>query len=355
MSASLNWVAPMAEFSWAERIDELRQQHLPQIMDVLDSTVLSGSPDGSSLVEMTRYHLETGGKRLRAVLPLAVADALGSDPKNVVAFGAACEILHNATLVHDDLQDGDRIRRGAETIWVKYGEARAINLGDAMLYYTLMLVRKVPGSADLRESLSDRVLKETVRVIDGQEREFLLQQDDVPTWADYVKMVEGKTSGLFALPLAGAAEIAGASSQLVDGMTRAAGHLGVIFQIQDDVLDIFGQKGRERPGSDIAEGKISALVIHTLENASPEDSAWLRDLLRRERELVTDADIQRATQLFLTTGALDFTLAEIDRRANLALSEPALDEAPQLKALVSAIVDLFLAPIAELKHSREHG
>lgn len=332
-----------------ERIDELRKHHLASLLLTLDNTVVHGSPAGSSLIEMTHYHLETGGKRLRALLPLAVAECLGAPAESMIPFGAACEILHNATLVHDDLQDGDRVRRGAETIWVKYGEARAINLGDAMLYYTLMLVRQLNGTAEQREALGDRILRETVRVIDGQEREFLLQSLDKPSWETYITMVEGKTSGLFSLPIAGAAAFLGADETLVDALADAAGHLGVIFQIQDDVLDIFGEKGRDRRGSDVAEGKISALVVHTLHNAEPDDAAWLRALLRKDRDLVTDAEIDRAAHLFQSSGALRFSLDEIDRRASLASQNPVLAQYPDVQRLIADMAELFVEPIANLR------
>lgn len=326
------------------RIDALRDEHLEAIMAMLDDAVVSSTPEGSSLIEMTRYHLSTGGKRLRALLPLATAEALGANPTDLRAFAAACEILHNATLVHDDLQDGDTVRRGEPTIWAHYGEARAINLGDAMLYYTLVLARRLGGSAELRERLTDRILRETLRVIDGQEREFLLQQLDRPSKHDYFKMVAGKTSGLFALPVAGAAMFCGASEDAVEALERATGHLGVLFQIQDDVLDLYGDKGRDRRGSDVAEGKISVLVVHCLEHAPDADATWLRALLRRDRDDVSDADIARVSDLFRSSGALEYALDEIARRRELAVREPAL-QGTLLKDLIVAMADVFVAPI----------
>jgi geranylgeranyl diphosphate synthase type I len=328
------------------RIDVLREKHLTDVMDLLDRTVGEVSPAGSSLVEMTRYHLSTGGKRLRALLPLATAEALGVDAARLVPFAASCEILHNATLVHDDLQDGDTVRRGLPTIWAKFGDARAINLGDAMLYYTLALSRKLEGTAEQRERLNDRIVRETIRVIDGQEREFLLQTMERPSESDYFAMVEGKTSGLFALPVAGAALFCGASTEIVEALERATGHLGVLFQIQDDVLDLYGDKGRDKKGSDVGEGKISILVVHALANAPEADASWLRALLRRERDEVSDADIERVSELFKTTGSLANALQEINRRTELAVNEPALQDTP-LRDLLAAMADVFVAPIKE--------
>ncbi len=327
-----------------QRIELLREKHLSAVMNLLDDTVTEMSPSGSSLVEMTRYHLSTGGKRLRALLPLATAEALGVDPALLVPFAAACEILHNATLVHDDLQDGDTVRRGLPTIWAKFGDARAINLGDAMLYYTLALSRKLEGTAEQRERLNDRIVRETIRVIDGQEREFLLQNLERPSESDYFVMVEGKTSGLFALPVAGAALFCGASKEIVEALERATGHLGVLFQIQDDVLDLYGDKGRDKPGSDIGEGKISILVVHALANASEANATWLRELLRRDRDAVTVDDITRVSELFKMTGSLENALQEIHRRTELAVNEPALQGTP-LRDLIATMADVFVAPI----------
>lgn len=332
-------------------IEQLSQDHLDAIMRLMHETVARASPRGSSLVEMTDYHMRTGGKRLRALLPLAVARALGHDPAPLIPFGAACEMLHNATLVHDDLQDGDTVRRDQPTAWVRYGEARAINLGDAMLYYTLALVGGLDADAATRQAITARVVTQTLRVVDGQEREFLLKEQERPTLDAYIAMVEGKTSGLFALPVAGAAALCGAPEAVVDALERASGHLGVLFQIQDDVLDLFADKGRERRGCDIAEGKISILVVHALEHASAQDARWLRDVLRAGREHVSDAQIVRAITLLHDCGAARAAFDEIDRRSALAINDPALIDAPGLRALLEGCVDVFLAPIRGVRES----
>ena len=303
----------------------------------------------TSLLEMTRYHMSTGGKRLRALLPLVIARCFDAPVEGLIAFGAACEMLHNATLVHDDLQDGDRVRRGEPTIWVQYGMPQAINLGDAMLYVTILLLDELDFSAQARQGAIRRLATETLRVVDGQEREFALQQLPWPGADDYFKMVDGKTSGLFALPVVGAAELCGADAPLLDALQEAARHLGVIFQIQDDILDLYGEKGREAPGSDVAEGKISMLVIHALELAPREDAEWLRALLQRDREQVSREDIHRAMALFKSCGALSASFAEIDRRAEAALGQGALMAHPALHAVVREMVDVFLAPIKDVR------
>jgi geranylgeranyl pyrophosphate synthase len=254
-------------------------------------------------------------------------------------------MLHNATLVHDDLQDGDRYRRGVETVWHHFGTPQAINLGDAMFYYTLELVHRLQLPLGRREAAARRVLRETLRVIDGQEREFLLKQVERPTLADYFTMVEGKTSGLFALPMAGAAAVCGASGPIVRGLQEAARHMGVLFQIQDDVLDLYADKGRDARGSDIREGKRSILVVHALEHADDDEAARLREVLDKERESTTTEEVEEVITLLTRNGALAFALKEIESRRERARKVMQLVGDDQLTSVVTAMCDVFLEPI----------
>jgi geranylgeranyl pyrophosphate synthase len=322
------------------RFEALRAAHLPAVLALLAEVTRASLPAGSTLPAMAAYHLDTGGKRLRAVLPLLTAEALGADPTRIVPVGAACEMLHNATLVHDDLQDGDRTRRGRPTVWARFGAAQAVNLGDAMFYWAVLLLQRLDAPPALREALAARLMRETLRVIDGQDREFALKEAPEATLEAYFAMVEGKTSGLFALPMAGAAQAVGAPDDVVAGLAEAARHLGVLFQVQDDVLDLFGDKGREARGGDIAEGKRSILAVHALASLPPERAAWLRAVLDAPRDATRPADIAAAIDLLRACGALAFALAEIERRRAAAIA-CAGAQAP----LVAGLADLFLAPI----------
>ncbi|MFU8807161.1 MAG: polyprenyl synthetase family protein, partial [Bradymonadaceae bacterium] len=298
-------------------LDRLKATHLDAVFARIEAAIARSFEEDSSIPEMLVYHFGTGGKRLRALLPLMVAEALDCDPEGLVAFGAACEMIHNATLVHDDLQDGDRLRRGEEAIWVRYGAARAINLGDAMLYLGDVLIEDLDVDPGTHLSVLARVSRNMLRVIDGQEREFLLKEEAAPDLNAYFRMVQGKTSGLFALPIAGAALICGAPDELVEGLERVSGHLGIIFQIQDDILDLYGDKGREQAGGDIYEGKISALVAHFLTEAPTDEARWLRTLLSTPREDVDPTDVTLAIGRLREAGSLAFAFHEIERRKAL--------------------------------------
>ena len=320
----------------------------PAVRGLMDEVVRDSSSEGTLLREMSDYHLGTGGKHLRAILPLLVAAALGEDPGRVVPFGAACEMLHNASLIHDDLQDGDEFRRGQPTVWKKYGMAQAINLGDAMIAHTFLLMQRLDVPAALREKATGLVLLEMLRVIEGQVQELELKGRTDVSLADYMRMVEGKTARLFSLPMSGAALLCGVSEEVQEGLIEAAGHIGVLFQIQDDILDIYGAKGRDTPGSDIGEGKPSVLVVHCLERVSAGEAAWLRGVLDKPRDRTGADDIAGVMAMFERSASLAFAREELARRRTAALEVPGLAAYPALQKMLGEACDIFLRPTASI-------
>lgn len=335
--------ASEARTAFEERLERLRRRHLPEVLRLFEEALRDAGLADSALADMCRYQFETGGKRLRALLPFLTADCLGEDPGKVVAVGAACEMLHNATLVHDDVQDGDESRRGRETVWRRFGVARAIDLGNAMFYLTLLLAQRTPAPVELRETLARRILVETLQVIDGQEQEFALRANPRPTLAQYFTMVEAKTSRLFVLATAGSAEVLGRDARLRGGLGEGARQLGILFQIQDDLLDLYGDKGRERRGGDIAEGKRSILAVHALENAPPDDARWLLAVLDKERTETTSDDVDKVIGLFDRLGSLSFAVGEMHARRRAALA--AVAEQRSLSTLMQGISETVLDPI----------
>jgi len=338
------------------RFQRLRERHLEQILTFVDEVVEEYSGQSASLKTMTHYHMSTGGKRLRAVLPLAVAEALAHPAEPLIPFAAACEMIHNATLVHDDLQDRDTRRRGKPTVWTKFGESQAINLGDAMFFYAIACAQKLDESNDRKSAVIEQITRSTLRVIAGQENEFNLQTCAEPTLNDYVGMVEGKTSGLFALPMAGSAVLCDAPKQVVETLHAVANHMGVLFQVQDDVLDLYGDKGRTIAGSDIGEGKRSLLVVHALNHGESHDVERLRTILDTPRSETTVDNIEEARTIFSKTGALRFCLDTIVQRRNLAITAVESLDHSGLRDLVSETCTVLETPIqAQLEtHNNTH-
>lgn len=319
----------------AEGFDAIREKYLP-LVDKALADFLDEKKDFSA--EMAAYHLETGGKRLRALIPLYVFDKFGRDPIDAIPLGAAVEMIHNATLVHDDLQDGDEVRRNRATVWKKYSPAQAINCGDSMFQYAFRLLARLKVGPDKVLRLMDRSAQATLHVIEGQVQEFLMKDEAWPNVDRYVSVVRGKTSGLFALPVVGAMEALGLSAEQCEAAEAASMDLGMLFQIQDDLLDIYGKKGRDRSATDIAEGKISILVAHVYEHAAPTDKAELREILRKSRDQTTDADIARALAIFERSDAKGAAIAQIRRIQKQIAANPEL-------RFLAELGDLFLEPV----------
>lgn len=271
---------------------------------------------GSPMRSMLEFHFSSGGKRLRPLLVGATAHAYarrqgtGVDGllERCAPYALAVELIHNATLIHDDLQDGDRTRRGEPTLWAKYSAAQAINCGDAWFFVPQLLIQEAGYSPELTLRLLDLIQRQTLAVIDGQSQEFALKERfaggaeiSVP---DYLRMVEGKTSALFSMPMLGGAAIAGVGGSEREALGRTALHLGQAFQIQDDLLDLWGEKGRGQVGSDIAEGKLSyplVLALQRLVKGSP-DRDRLESIVRSERATTEAGDVQWAIELMESEG-----------------------------------------------------
>jgi geranylgeranyl diphosphate synthase type I len=131
----------------------------------------------------------------------------------------------------------------------------------------------------------------------------------------------------------------------VQGLPEAARHMGVLFQIQDDVLDLYGDKGRGMRGSDIREGKRSIMAVHALHTATGPDAERLAEILDKDRDTTTADEVEEALNIFGRTGSLAYALAEVAQRRQRALAVPALDDHPHLLSVIEAICELFLEPI----------
>ncbi len=299
-------------------------------------------------------HLSTGGRRFRARLALSTVEALGGARSQAVAWATACELLHNATLIHDDLQDGDEVRRGHAAVWARHGFVQAINAGDLMLMLPYRAVDSAPVAGDVKWTLAHALARHAEAVVRGQSAEQELLAGPRLEWEDYLDASMGKTSALFSLPVFGAAILAGRPESEADELARAFGLLGVVFQMQDDILDLYGDKGRGEQGSDLKEGKVSALVVEHL-RLHPQDRSWLLDLLSTPREYTTNDQVADARQRFLEQGALDAVWARILALEAQSTQSPALQSHPHVAAVAHDLVAEALRPIIHTSPAHERG
>ncbi|MCB9791925.1 MAG: polyprenyl synthetase family protein [Alphaproteobacteria bacterium] len=296
-------------------------------------------------------HCSTGGKRLRARLALACAEALGVPRAEAVPWAAAVELLHNASLIHDDLQDGDRVRRGREATWVRHGVAQAINAGDLGLMLPYVALDAIDRDDATRWRMSIALARGAERVVRGQAAELELLHRERLSWDSYASAVIGKTAALFGLPVEGAALLAGHGQDEARALAEAFLPIGLLFQIQDDILDLYGDKGRGEPGADLREGKVSALVVEHL-RLHPWDERWLRGLLALPREETTPHQVAEATERFASGGALEAVWGRLAQIDDAIAESPRLSRHGRLHTVAHELVARALAPIIHTNPAR---
>ncbi|MEV1025960.1 polyprenyl synthetase family protein [Streptomyces sp. NPDC050264] len=258
-------------------------------------------PDGGQ-----HQHTRPRGKALRARLALAAARC-GPEPRRAITAAVTVELLHGFSLLHDDIMDGDRTRRGRPAAWVAYGTPAALLAGDALL--TLAL-RVLTDTEDIRAvDACVRVMDDLVR---GQSDDLAFENERQVSVAEYVSMAAGKTGALTAAACELAALLAGAPAAVVEALERFGRHAGIAFQIADDILGIWGDPRRTgKPvGSDLAARKKTLPVVAAL-HAPGRGAGRLRDLLDTDSALDA-AQTREATVLVEALGghAAAHTLAQ---------------------------------------------
>ena len=292
-------------------------------------------------------HLGTGGKRLRARLALSTLSAIGINREEGIYWAASVEMLHNTTLIHDDIQDGDQFRRGKPTSWVLHGIPQAINAGDLGLMLPFLLVHNIPTSLENRYTLMRWLADSAVQTVHGQSKEMELLPKNNFFRESYLDCIKKKTGSFFSLPVKGSALIAGISECEAEKLGDAFLPIGILFQMQDDILDLYGDKGRDNRGSDLKEGKVSNLVIeHFL--LAPEDRLKLVTLLHKSRDSTTQVEIDEFIEKFRNSGALDNCLRQIQSYADDVFNNEILKNYPDLYELAQDLIYLALNPIEDL-------
>lgn len=249
-----------------------------------------------------RHLLNAGGKRLRPSALLLAAEAVGGKPENVLPAAVAIELVHNFTLIHDDIMDEADLRRGLATVHKKWGVPRAIIAGDAMYskaFEILSCTRSEP--ARLVESL-ELMSKTCTDICEGQwmDMNFATRKD--VTEAEYMRMVEKKTAVLFATSMKMGAALSGANNDLARALWDFGCKTGIGFQIYDDVIDLITPEeilGKAQ-GGDIIEGKRTLIVIHALSKGVTVDALGKSNATRSE--------VSAALTTLKESGSIDYAM-----------------------------------------------
>jgi geranylgeranyl diphosphate synthase type I len=250
-------------------------------------------------------HLAGGGKFVRAGLVLSSATAAGAEADAAVVGGVAIELVHNFSLIHDDIIDRDLERRHRPTVWAEHGVGHAIIAGDALATLAFQVLLEEPSAERVRAAV--RLGEATQAMIAGQAEDMASELRDSLSVEECLQMEAGKTGALLSCASAMGAILAGAPAPTVDALADFGRHLGIAFQAIDDVLGIWGEPSvTGKPvGNDLRQHKKTLPIALALARGGDLPASLARLL---EHDL-TEAEVQKATRLLEECGARDETMA----------------------------------------------
>ncbi len=303
------------------------------------------------ITAMIRYHFgyaadaeKSQGKRLRPLLLLTVAQAEGGRLEDALDAACAIEILHNYSLVHDDIEDGDRVRHGRDTVWAKWGTAHGINAGDSLcaISYLALLESDVARPAERTVAMTRALHEANLAMCAGQGRDIAFEVEACVTMDEYLAMITGKTAALFGAACEIGALAAGAGFDRSRAYRELGRAYGLGFQIEDDMLGTWGEPAATgKPvGADLARRKWTFPVVWALDG--PPSPA--RDVVaaRYAGSGALDACDVRATIAALDAlGVRDAAMTQAQMhfdRADRIAADHAIDADMRVRAFLAANV-----------------
>ena len=316
----------------AEReVSALAQRYMAELKVRLRESVPSSD---SGFFDILRYHLgwqdrdgrpadEDGGKGLRPTLCLASCELAGGDWRRALPAATALELVHNFSLLHDDIQDGDRTRRGRATAWSVFGTHQAIAAGNGMRVVadlTLLALGEAGLPAATTAAASVELTRRYMEMIEGQYLDMSFEHADDVTAERYLDMVARKTGALIEAAMYLGSLIATGDVSVARGFGACGRQLGLAFQVRDDLLGIWGDPASTgKPiGSDIRRKKKSMPVVFLFESASAEDRRWLDGAYAADE--VAGEDVERVLEMLDRLGARAYVQRTAERQASGAVS-----------------------------------
>jgi octaprenyl-diphosphate synthase len=282
------------------------------------------------------YIISAGGKRLRPLLVLLSGKALGYQADDLRLLAATIEFLHTATLLHDDVVDMSGMRRGRATANAQWGNAPSVLVGDFLYSRSFEMMVEL-GSMPVM-----RILSRATRVIaEGEVLQLSKVRDASTTEDTYMEVIRGKTAMLFEASTHSAAALAGAAEAQSEALRHFGDHLGIAFQLVDDLLDYQGDAATlgKNVGDDLAEGKPTLPLIYTMREGSAEQAALVRTAIQKGG--IEDLESIRAA--VQASGALDYTARLARQHADQAIA--CLDALPD-NAYRDALIELSRFAVA---------
>lgn len=322
---------------------DTQQQIAELVDDEFAKLNLPGKP--KSLYDPVRYTLSLGGKRIRPYFVLSACGICKGAIKEAIPAAIAIELLHNFTLLHDDIMDSASTRRGRPSVFKKWDASTAILSGDAMYAWAFEQLQYYGKNNQFSKkqyySILNAFLQSAKTVCEGQAYDLDFESVANVTLDDYTQMIRGKTAALINGSLLMGGIVADAASPDLERLTKIGTHIGVGFQIQDDLLDVLAdpEKFGKTQGGDIQEGKKTYLYILALKKASAEQKEQLAEIMNKN--VLARTDIKKVIDLYRQLGVIKFTQQAIDQHYQQAIEQIELfDESPYRTDLKTFILNL---------------
>jgi geranylgeranyl diphosphate synthase type II len=289
---------------------------LDQLQEIINSEIKSRSEQmlrqrPVELYEPISYSLEMGGKRLRPVLLLLAYNLFSENVSAAVPAALAIEVFHNFTLLHDDIMDKAEVRRNRPTVHIKFDENSAILSGDAMAFqsYKYLVECKSPRLVDTIELFT----RTAIEVCEGQQFDMDFESRLDVTEDEYLEMIRLKTAVLLACSLKAGALLANASDEVAQKLYEFGINLGLSFQLQDDLLDTFGDQKTfgKKIGGDILANKKTLLLIYALRNATEEQHSELLNWIKKT-DYKPEDKIAAVTEIYNQIGVKNRAEEKVD-------------------------------------------
>ncbi|RLF53413.1 MAG: polyprenyl synthetase family protein [Thermoplasmata archaeon] len=288
----------------------------------------NGEPE--SLYNAARHLPLAGGKRLRPCLTILSCEAVHGDVKKVTPLAIALELIHNFTLVHDDIMDHSKLRRNLPTVHVKYGEATAINAGDLLFAKAFESLHNLSCGFTVYKKIEHGFIEFIKEICEGQQLDMEFENKRIVTEEEYLTMIYKKTAVFFEYAAEAGGIIGGGTKKQTNALKEYGRTLGLGFQIHDDYLDMSSEKnilGKDI-GNDIRNGKKTLIAVHALNHATGSDKKLLHKTFGDRN--ASDKNVQEAYNLFKKLKSIDYARHKAEEYRNKA--KTALEVLPDTDA-----------------------
>ncbi len=287
--------------------------------------------------------LDRGGKRFRPALTFLACESVGGKKVDATGAAAAVELLHNMTLIHDDIEDESELRRGKPCIHRIYGIPAAINAGDAMLIKVFEIANASKIPEDRCRKLVAKIAERAYGITWGQAFEFSMRDRKQFTEEDVIRILRYKTGALTGLSTEAGAIAGGASQEQLERLGEFGETVGIAFQIVDDILNVTGdvkKYGKEIAG-DIREGKKTVMAAHLLKVSVPKEKRIFTRLLGKKT--ITKKEIRKTIDLYEKYGSIKYAKAQAESYLERAMKALNTLQTSEARSNLSLIAEFLVA------------